>query len=180
MKLSDSLPLIRTGDVFLFRGRSLFAYLIKLRTRSVYSHAGVAIRVKANGLERVCVLEALEPFGVRLFPIELYVDRGEEIDWFQVIDTTINREAVAAYALGQWGKRYAIRQLWWSFSRVARLVKKLWSPHPDPDHFFCSQLVAEALRHAGFQADENLVPIETDPGAVARFTCLQRRGTFTP
>lgn len=182
MKLQDALPLIRTGDVLLFRGRSLFAWLIKLRTRSVYSHAGFAVRVRANCYERVCVLEALEPHGVRLYPLDSYVLAGDKIDWYQLTDASLNHESVASYALQKLGMRYSWRSLWWSFSRLAWLLKKVcrWKSAPDPARFFCSELVADSLRHAGFDADEDLVPIETDPGAVARFTCLHRRGSLTP
>src|SRR5262245_6218186 len=173
---------IRTGDVLLFRGTGLCAWLIKVRTRSVYSHAGIALRIQANGTEKLAVLEALEPLGVRLYPLEQYLKRGERIDWYQLNDPAIVREEVAAYALRQWGKPYALRTLWWSFSRLAWVLRKLLHGRPatDPERFFCSQLVADALKHAGFRADEDVIPIETDPGAVGRFVCLQRRGELSP
>jgi hypothetical protein len=184
MKISDALPQIRTGDVLLFRGRSLFAWLIKARTRSVYSHAGVVQRIRTNGHSRVWVVEALEPFGVRAFPLERYVALGEEIDWFVLDDPTIDPEKVADYAMDQVGKKYSVAGVWWSFSWVARAVQAVFRLHrvtrrlANAKSWFCSELVAAALRHAGFKSDEGLVPLETDPGAVARFTCLRRKGTL--
>ncbi len=181
MKLDEALPQIKTGDVLLFRGRGLWSWMVKVRTKSVYTHAGVALRIKANGCERVSVLEALEPWGVRLHPLDQYVAAGESVDWYEVTDPAVNREKVASFALRQWGLRYAWRQLLWSFSRLAWLARRvLRRPlrDVDPERWFCSELVAAALRHAGAQTDEDLVPIATAPGDVARFTCLRRRGTL--
>jgi hypothetical protein len=183
MKLSDALPDIKTGDVVLFSGRGLWSWLIQVRTRSVYTHAGVVLRLKANGHERVSVLEALEPGGVRLHPLDRYVEAGETVDWYEVTDPAVNREAVASFALKQWGKRYAWRQVFWSFSRLAWLVRRLLGRplrDVDPQRWFCSELVAAALAYAGCRTEEGIVPVETAPGDVARLTCLRRRGRLTP
>ncbi len=186
MRLSDAIDQIRTGDVLLFRGTSFWSWLIKLRTKSVYSHAGIVQRVRTNGHSRVCIIESLEPFGVRLFPLERYVAQGEHIDWFQLDDKTINPEKVADYAMAQWGAAYALTGLWWSFTWMGQFLRrfntfrKLSARLANRDQFFCSQLVAAALENAGFKPDEGLVPIETDPGAVARITCLKRQGTLEP
>lgn len=186
MKLQDALPNIRTGDVLLFRGTSLFSWLIKLRTHSVYSHAGVVQKIRTNGHIRTWVIEALEPLGVRAFPIERDVAQGAKIDWFQLDDPAINPELVADYAMEQVGKFYEMAGLWWSFSWLARGLRRIFRFHrltarlDNSDRWFCSELVAAALAHAGFKSDEGLVPIATDPGSVARFTCLRRKGTLEP
>jgi hypothetical protein len=186
MKLAQVLPEIRTGDVLLFRGHSLFSYLIKVRTRSVYSHAGIVQRIRTNGHDRVWLIESLEPFGVRLYPLERYIAAGESIDWFQLTDQSINREKIADYAMQAVGDLYAIRGLLAHFTILGhflsrlKFMAKLSARANRREKYFCSQLVAAALAHAGFHPDEGLVPIETDPGAVARFTCLQRRGALEP
>src|SRR5262245_40923397 len=106
MKLHDALPHIRTGDVFAFRGTALVSWVIRLWTQSLYSHVGIALRVKADSLERLCILEATEPGGVRLYPMDLYLEQcrhsGTLVDWFTVTDPHIDRDRVAAYALQQW------------------------------------------------------------------------------
>jgi hypothetical protein len=183
MQLAEALPQIQTGDVLLFRGGSLFSWAIKLRTRSVYSHAGIAIRIKADGCTRVSVLEALEPGGVRLHPLDYYVEGGARCDWYALTDPAVNRDKVAAYALAQWGHPYAWRQLLWSFSRLAWLARLMFRGRLDTaetGRFFCSHLVAAALAHGGYRPDEDLAPVATSPGDVARFVCLQRRGTLAP
>lgn len=185
MKLADALPAVKTGDVALFRGRSPFAWLVKLRTRSEYSHAGIFWRMKLNGSDRVVVIESLEPHGVRVFPLDRYVERGERIDWFALTDPAIDGERAAKFALQQWGAPYALRQLWWAFSRVAWVARLLFRRRPanvDPGRWFCSELVAAALLQAGYRPDpaDGVDPDTTAPGAVARFTCLQRRGELKP
>lgn len=180
---------IETGDVFAFRGTNWVSRLIQFWTRSVYSHVGFALWVKADSVERLCVLEATEPGGVRLFPMDVYLStcaaNGTQIDWYTVVDPNVNRDKIAGYALSQWGKRYAsLRQLSHSFGGIGTLLRTLLRlpARLDPDRFFCSQLCAEALRYAGCEPDSGLPsdPALTDPGAVTRYPCLQRRGVVTP
>lgn len=187
MKLASA-P-IRNGDILLFEGRSLFARLIKLRTRSPFSHAGVALRIAADGTERLCILEALEPWGVRLYPLDRYLEqchrRGERVHWYS-LEAGINRDKVAGFTLSQWGKRYAsVWQFLVSWGRCTGLVRRLlgWtSTDTNTERFFCSELVAGALNAGGYQADaeDDLPPAATHPGAVALFRCLRRQGVLTP
>lgn len=180
MKLSDAE--LRTGDVLLFQGQSVAAWAVKLRTHSRYSHAGIVIKIRANGTERVSVLEALEPYGVRLYPLDHYVASGAKIDWFQIVDQAMNRDAVAAFGLKQWGLRYGWASLWWHFSRLAWLLTKIFGikPRPDPERWFCSQLVADALRHGGFKMEGDAIAVGQSPGDVSYLTCLHRMGELTP
>jgi hypothetical protein len=207
LKFADVEARIQTGDVFLFQGSSIFGRLVKLRTLSRYSHAGIALRVKADGCTRVCVLEALEPHGVRMFPLDQYLEGKDRVDWFAITedyvympqvplvgepgtdpeirlpdDGRINREKMAAYALKQWGRRYAWRQLFWSFSITGRFLRYLfrWNlTQREKGKFFCSELVAHALAHAGYRTEDGLTPIQTTPEDVSRYPCLQRRGELT-
>jgi len=183
LKLKDVEPQIATGDVLLFRGTSLYARLIKLRTESQFSHAGVVYRMKINGHTRLCVFEALEPGGVRLYPLDMYVDAGEDIHWYQLNDLTIDREKVADFVQRQWGKRYAMKQIWWSFSRLAGLLRYLfrWKlTEAEKNQFFCSELVAAALAYAGYKTDDGLLPMTTSPGDLVLYPCLQRKGQLGP
>lgn len=180
---------IQTGDVFAFRGTALHSRIIQLWTRSVYSHVGIALWVKADSLERLCILEALEGVGVRLHPLDICLQQcsrdGVVVDWYTVTDPTIQRDKIAAYALAQWGKRYASAlQFARSFGWFGSLVRR-WLGLPanrEPERFFCSQLCAAALLHAGYQADaaDATEPALTDPGAVTLYPCLQRRGVISP
>jgi len=180
---------IKNGDVFCFRGRSLFGWLIKLRTRSVYSHIGIALWIKVDGHERLCCMEALEPGGVRLYPMDRYLQdcerNGIQVHWYSVADPVIDRDQVAGFVLRQWGKRYASPwQFLLSWGRVTRFVYRLFGwrrGDVDPDRFFCSELAAGAFRTAGYDppGGDPIRPFEVDPGAVSRFTCLSHRGEIT-
>ncbi|MGE0760133.1 MAG: YiiX/YebB-like N1pC/P60 family cysteine hydrolase [Pirellulaceae bacterium] len=188
MRLSEA-P-IANGDILLFEGRSWFAFGIKLRTRSQFSHAGVALWVNVDGTSRLCILEALEPWGVRLYPLDRYLDhchrKGERVHLYRLHES-INRDKVAGFTLQQWGKRYAsVWQFVLSWGRVTRFFRWLFgrplNVDTDPERFFCSELVAEALRAGGYvpSVEDDLAPCMTDPGAVALFPCLQRLGVLTP
>ena len=106
MKLADAQSTIATGDVFLFEGTSFFGRWIKLHTRSRFSHVGISLWIKVDGLRRLCVIEALEPWGVRLYPMDHYLGicrkRGTVCHWFALkSEFGIDREKVAGYGLAQ-------------------------------------------------------------------------------
>lgn len=63
---------LKTGDLLLCSGTGFFARMIQAATESEWSHVGVLIRVEA--IERVMVLESLEPVGVRCVPLEKYLE----------------------------------------------------------------------------------------------------------
>jgi len=181
MKLSEALPLIRTGNVALFRGRGPFAYLAKLYSRSVYSHAGLLWRMKLNGTDRVVVVESLEPFGVRVYPLDMYVGKGERIDWYAISDPAVDGEGAVKFAIKQWGLPYALKQLWASFSRLAWLIRLVFRRklrNVDPNHWFCSELVAAAFQSVGAPTPDGLLPIDIAPGDLSRAPFLQFKGSL--
>jgi uncharacterized protein YycO len=187
MKLLEVAEQIQTGDIFLCRGSVWWgAKIIRLKTQSVYSHVGVAIWITADSCRRLAILEATYR-GVRMFPLDLYLVHCQrwktQVDWWVVTDSSINREKIASYCLKQWGKPYAsLWQLFWSFGWLGSLFRKCsgFSADLEKDRFFCSELVASALRAAGWVPPpgdpSDREPALTDPGVVALFPCLQRRG----
>lgn len=62
---------IRSGDILLCSGNSVFSTLIQKATGSVWSHVGFVLRVDAIG--RIMVLESVESIGVRAIPLSNYV-----------------------------------------------------------------------------------------------------------
>lgn len=190
MRISSALAQIHTGDVLLFRrSPSLFGRLIRVWTQSPFSHVGVAIRIVVDGTQRLAILEALEGVGVRLHPLDRYLEEchrdGCKVDWYAVTDDSVDRLKVAGYALQHWGKRYASPwQFAWSWGRLAAWVRRMrgLSVDTDPERYFCSELIAGALVYAGYRPDGDLAiePAETAPGDVALYTCLQRRGEIEP
>ncbi|MCC5844197.1 MAG: hypothetical protein JJU05_08105 [Verrucomicrobia bacterium] len=64
-------PQLRSGDVLLCSGSGIFSTLIQRATRSVWSHVGLIMRL--DSIDRVMVLESLEPAGVRTVRLSKYL-----------------------------------------------------------------------------------------------------------
>jgi len=62
---------IRSGDILLCSGNSMFSTLIQKATGSIWSHVGFVLRVDA--IDRIMVLESVESIGVRTVPLSNYV-----------------------------------------------------------------------------------------------------------
>ncbi len=62
---------IRSGDILLCSGSSMFSTLIQKATGSVWSHVGFILRV--DSINRIMVLESVESIGVRTVPLSNYV-----------------------------------------------------------------------------------------------------------
>lgn len=62
---------IRSGDLLLCSGNSVFSTLIKKATGSVWSHVGFILRI--DSIDRIMVLESVESIGVRTIPLSSYV-----------------------------------------------------------------------------------------------------------
>lgn len=183
MKLSDIEHSIKDGDVLLFQGTALWSKIIKFFTRSVYSHAGIAIWVHSPVCNEkvLAVYEAREGSGVRLFPLSVYVKRGVIIDWYSV-DQSVNRKEMVRWALKLWGNRYAtFWQFWRSFTLTGKYLGDLFGipSKIDKDRPFCFWIVSYLLVDiGGFQIPEDeRKTLETTTGAdLTRYTCLHRQG----
>jgi uncharacterized protein YycO len=68
MDLRDQL---RTGDLLLCAGTGWFSQMIQAATDSVWSHVAFIYRLEA--IDRLMVLESLEPVGVRTVPLSKYL-----------------------------------------------------------------------------------------------------------
>lgn len=68
---ADLRPQLRSGDVLLCSGSGIFSTLIQRATRSVWSHVGLILRVDA--IDRVMLLESVEPIGVRTVRLSKYL-----------------------------------------------------------------------------------------------------------
>ena len=63
---------IRSGDLLLCSGSGVFSRMIQIGTKSIWSH--VAFVMRLDWLDRVMVLESLEPVGVRTVPLSKYLN----------------------------------------------------------------------------------------------------------
>jgi hypothetical protein len=66
----DARSEIRSGDILLCSGSSIFSTLIQKATNSIWSHVGFVMRLDA--IDRVMVLESVESIGVRTVPLSSY------------------------------------------------------------------------------------------------------------
>lgn len=179
-----NLDTVRTGDILLFRkSKTWFGRIIRWWTQSPYSHAAVVLEINLPGVgTRKAVIESLEPYGVRVFPLERYLAdqkvSGGIIDWY-IADESLNRQKLADYCLGTWGDPYSqINQLLWSFLPFGKWVRKVY-PLPaniNPSRYFCSELVAGALEAAGYQGGPD--PVLVTPGDVSHLPCLIYMGSL--
>jgi len=137
------------GDLLCFRGRGFVSAVIRLVTRSAYSHAGLVHLFEGH----VYCLEAVAS-GVRLCRMSEEVRRYDGgIDYFRVVgaDETQRRGAVG-FAFQQLGKPFDFLGLARFFLRIvvhARLRARV------DDHFFCAELVARAYAAQGLRFAEH-------------------------
>jgi hypothetical protein len=75
---SDIRPEIKSGDLLLCSGTSVFSTLIQEATNSVWSHVGFILRIDAIG--RIMVLESVESIGVRAVTLSSYVNNYNATD----------------------------------------------------------------------------------------------------
>ncbi len=64
-------PQIRSGDIMLCSGSSVFSNLIQQVTHSIWSHVAFILRLDA--IDRIMVLESVESIGVRSVALSSYV-----------------------------------------------------------------------------------------------------------
>lgn len=169
---------IEEGDVlaFHFDPGSIFSQLISFRTRSRVSHVGFAVKVHG----RVCVIEAIEGRGVRVFPLSMVLKQGRKVDWYHTdVPRTSWRWTISNEALSHWGRKYASP---WQFVRSFGLVTR-WvcdrlgvARDTNDKRFFCSEFVVSCLKRSGIMIDGDSALMS--PGDVIELPCLVRRGTL--
>ena len=189
MKYDEVISKIESGDLFLFRrSKTLFGAIIRIVTQSPFSHVGVAVWIRNNhGCSRLTIVEALEGVGVRLYPLDRYLDECRQgaclVDWYKVCDDGVDKEKVAEFALSQWGAAYARPfQFVWSWGKISSRLRRWmgWCADLDERRWFCSELAARALLEAGYVPDaaEPIVAALTDPGTIALLPCVKRMGVL--
>lgn len=62
---------VRSGDILLCSGSSVFSTLIKRATNSIWSHVGFILRL--DSIDRIMILESVESIGVRTVPLSNYI-----------------------------------------------------------------------------------------------------------
>eukprot|EP01068_Selenidium_serpulae_P000627 Selendium_serpulae@DN11131_c0_g1_i1.p1 len=136
--------IVDTGDVILFRTKRTVSRIQRILTGGVYDHVGLVIRKKNGNLQ---LLEAMGDTGVALQGWTMFIERG----WFLAYERVAIRRlhfprsrtklnALAEFCKENVGKPYKLS--------VSKLMKTE-TIGGDKEDFFCSELVANALKILG-------------------------------
>ena len=68
----EARSLLQDGDVLLCSGNGVFSQMIQQATDSIWSHAALVLRL--DSIDRVMLLESVEPVGVRTVRLSKYLD----------------------------------------------------------------------------------------------------------
>ncbi|WP_009965321.1 hypothetical protein [Verrucomicrobium spinosum] len=150
-----SLKISSPGVILLFKGRGIVSGLIRLQTRSVYSHAALLYP------DTHTLIESWQGAGVR----KKTITDWEGVDAFIVPGMTEAQWRDAfRFAEAQIGMGYDYRSVARFVSRVSARENERW---------FCSELVFAALHHAGVDLLARIPAAEVAPGHLAWSTLMQ-------
>jgi len=97
MIYKDARKKIKSGDLLVWSGNSIFGKIIKLFTRSKYTHVGIAWKIG----RRILIIESVEGYGVRIFPASKNLP-------FYVIHTDVKwTKELESIALSRVGHQYS-------------------------------------------------------------------------
>ncbi len=162
---------MRSGDVLLFCGCGLLSWLIRNFTHSEYSHAGILYRYH----DRVYCLEAVGK-GVRLAPVSRLLDHYPDgIFYCGLAASEPARETAIDFGFQQLSLPYDMIGL---VRFALAVIFCLRRPFRQPERWFCSELVAEAYRKAGFPLAPEL-PCYASPADLINGQQLELRGRLT-
>ena len=177
---------LRSGDLLLCSGTSVFSRLIQAATGSPWSHVGLILRLEK--LDRVMLLESVESIGVRAVPLSRYFHNyrqtGEgypgELAFYRHRD--FPGEADVGPALSRMG-RFAVDRLGWPYDgqQIAELAARLTLHHISPEAtapeiptsslenqaYICSEYVAQAYAELGLNIACQTCPYVTPGDFVA-------------
>jgi hypothetical protein len=166
-------PTSRGIDVVAFSGTRVWSRLIRLRSRSRYSHVGLVCEIDGDEY----VLEALERKGVRLVPLSVWFTWSGSVTALRFdpdVVGDVDRQRIIDFAKARLGQEYASP---WQFVRswglITRAVCRWLGVRVDLEatRWFCSELVAAALESADARLPK--APSEMTPGDVVNLPYLE-------
>jgi len=157
---------MQDGDVLMFKGQSWLSKVIKWRTHSDYSHAGIVVWWN----DRLMVLEAIGQ-GVLARPISYNLNHYTgDIEYFRPKQEIAaeTRTKMAQFAQAQLGKKYASRRLFGFFLKLV-FNRPLQSEDSTTAacRYFCSEYVADIYAKNGLDLDIQRSSGYTSPDRLA-------------
>ncbi len=159
-----------TGDIVLCSGTGIFSSMLQAATDSVWSHAALVLRL--DEIDRVLLLESVEPVGVRCVRLSKYLENyandgspypggivvARHANFGSVVSETA-RTKLTQYAIDQFGYPYDKDEIAKIAARIvaAKLPftrKQLSKIAPDKE-FICSEYVAMCYEEAGLPIQWN-------------------------
>lgn len=154
MDYNDIAPNLQTGDVFLFRGKTLVSRMIDFMTDSTYSHAGMVFRgPDPSGKDTLFLWQSFEPEGgVVLDHLEDFLARyttSERGSSFVVRHLTVVRTPLMLQDLNTFmaqakGRPFPSFLIWFIHWVGGNL-----GIQGGVKNFFCSQLIAQSYMSMG-------------------------------
>lgn len=175
MKYSEFRNVVKDGDVITFAGNWWMSRAIRFFTGQPVSHVGFAmwLRFGYETEDRLCVLESLEPGGIRVVPMVLAMNDSTHVYWQRARQDHVRPGEALGWAIQQWGGKYASWFQFLSFiSPRFRWFRSWFFKNPKIGHgYHCSELVATALEFGGWKPTKP--PCLTTPGDIWMFSCLE-------
>lgn len=162
-------PHLRDGDILICSGRGLFSTMIQQATNSIWSHVGLILRLET--LDRVMLLESVEPAGVRTVRLSKYLTGYADDAPYQGGLAVIRHQAFtqrADPAALQTLARYAVDQFGHPYDKhdIARIAARIMSARVPftreqqnrikrNQEYICSEYVARCYETVGIHVPWN-------------------------
>lgn len=163
-------PNIQSGDILLCSGSGWFSKMIQKGTKSVWSHVAFVMRLEA--LDRVMVLESVEPLGVRTVPLSKYLNdydsEGNPYPGGFVIARHSNFSSVATAAKLRRFGQFAVDLFGYPYDKdeIAKIAARIASSflpfsekerkELEPDReYICSEYAWECYKSVGIDVDHD-------------------------
>lgn len=179
---------IAPGDVIAFGGNSLFSRIAKTSTRSVVSHIAIVVDSTQTASETPLNVALVEAYyskrnrGICITTLEERLPQyAGNVWWLPLSQQAKQQMAQHSHSYHQFihqqiGKPYDIWQLFGAafdlFDNVP-VLHRLTYNRKNTKRWFCSELIAQSLTHAGIITHLN--PSETTPKDICQFNIFAQR-----
>ncbi len=156
---------IKSGDILLASGTSVFSQLIQHATNSIWSHVGFILRL--DEINRIMVLESVETIGVRTVPLSSYLSNYNGTEKGYPGDLVVARHDdfdekninnLSQFAVDLFGYPYASEDIVKIAARIGMDAFGFHKDHPlvtSNKAFICSEYVYECYKSIGLSISYN-------------------------